>query len=48
MIEWVKKAIVLIRAIIGRCRRNIDNIRPRYTRMDDEGNIKTVRLCTNC
>jgi hypothetical protein len=25
MIEWVKKAILLIRAIIGRYRRNTDN-----------------------
>jgi hypothetical protein len=39
MIEWVKKAILLIRAIIGRCRRNNDNTLPQYTRMDDEGNI---------
>jgi hypothetical protein len=39
MIEWVKKAILLIRVIIGRCRRNNDNTLPQYTRMDDEGNI---------
>jgi hypothetical protein len=36
MIEWVKKAILLIRAIIGRCRRNNDNTLPQYTRMDDK------------
>jgi hypothetical protein len=38
MIEWVKKAILLIRAIIGRYRRNNDNTLPQYTRMDDKGN----------